>query len=86
VFDLALGFLIGVAWVVCVGGAYAAFIYAYPFGVHFAVGAAVAGLTPGFLLVVSLEGVKLFRDIHKEQKTQTTLLEKLIEKISNHRS
>jgi hypothetical protein len=83
-FDLALGFLIGVAWAVCAGGAYIAFTYAYPFGVHFAIGAAIAGLTPGFLLVVSLESVKLFSDILKEQKAQTALLEKLVEKISDH--
>jgi hypothetical protein len=77
VYEWLLGFAAGAAWVAAFGGAYLAFLYAYPFGLAAAICAATLGLIPGVVAIVILEGAKTLFEIRVETKKQTELLERI---------
>jgi hypothetical protein len=80
-FEIVLSIAVGSAWVAALGGAYLAFNYIYPYGLLAALCAAVLGMLPGLVVVVVLEGAKKLFEILAQLKKQSSLLEKIIDRL-----
>lgn len=79
-FDALVSFLQGASWATVVIGAYLFFTLFYPFGLIVALIGAFFGATIGLFMVIFFEMAHTQEKALEEQKKQTVLLEKLLEK------
>ena len=81
--ETVISFLLGAAWATVLLGAALFFWSFMPFGLFFALIAAVAGSLVGLFLVVVLEVAALQFDKYRELQKQTRLLEKIERRLGD---